>query len=310
MRACAAAGVDAVIVQDLGVATARARDRARRSRIHASTQMTCTDAVVGGARARELGATRVILARELSLDDIASIAREHRRRGRGLRPRRALHLVLGPVPHERGHRRAQRQPRRVRAGVPPAVRARGRRRASRHRRRAPTCSRPRISRRRALVPRPRRARRVVAQDRGAPQGPGVRRRDDAPLPRGHRRRRRRRHGRDDERRARSRRSRAARARASSRASITSGSSTGATCDHRGLEVGARRAASSTSARAHVRSSSTLDEHARARRRHPRRGRLRGRGRGRRPRVDAARRTAATSSARTPATRRSCGSAPT
>ncbi|EYF05682.1 U32 family peptidase [Chondromyces apiculatus] len=70
-RACAAAGVDAVIVQDLGVARL-VRAVAPDLPIHASTQMTCTDA--GAVElARELGVERVILARELSLDDIAKI---------------------------------------------------------------------------------------------------------------------------------------------------------------------------------------------------------------------------------------------
>ncbi|AKT42871.1 U32 family peptidase [Chondromyces crocatus] len=70
-RACAAAGVDAVIVQDLGVARL-VRAVAPDLPIHASTQMTCTDA--GAVElARELGVERVILARELSLDDIARI---------------------------------------------------------------------------------------------------------------------------------------------------------------------------------------------------------------------------------------------
>ena len=73
-RACAAAGVDAVIVQDLGVARL-VRAVAPELPIHASTQMTCTDA--GAVElARELGADRVILARELSLDDIARIRAE------------------------------------------------------------------------------------------------------------------------------------------------------------------------------------------------------------------------------------------
>ena len=71
IRACAAAGVDAVIVQDLGVAKL-ARAIAPDLPIHASTQMTCTDAA-SVELAAELGATRVILARELSLDDIAKI---------------------------------------------------------------------------------------------------------------------------------------------------------------------------------------------------------------------------------------------
>lgn len=73
VRACARAGVDAVIVQDLGVARV-VRALAPDLPIHASTQMTCTDA---GAveMARELGASRVILARELGLEDIAAIRR-------------------------------------------------------------------------------------------------------------------------------------------------------------------------------------------------------------------------------------------
>lgn len=69
--ACEAAGVDALIVQDLGGARL-ARAVAPSLPLHASTQMTCTDA--GAVEfARELGAERVILARELSLDDIARI---------------------------------------------------------------------------------------------------------------------------------------------------------------------------------------------------------------------------------------------
>ncbi len=74
IRACTAAGVDAVIVQDLGV-TRLARALAPDLPIHASTQMTCTDAA-SVELARSLGATRVILARELSLADIAAIRRQ------------------------------------------------------------------------------------------------------------------------------------------------------------------------------------------------------------------------------------------
>ena len=74
IRLCADAGVDAVIVQDLGVAKL-VRAVAPSLPIHASTQMTCTDAA-SVELARSLGATRVILARELSLDDIASIRKE------------------------------------------------------------------------------------------------------------------------------------------------------------------------------------------------------------------------------------------
>jgi putative protease len=65
VRACAEAGVDAVIVQDLGVARL-VRSVAPDLAIHASTQMTCTDA--GSIEfAREMGASRVILARELEV---------------------------------------------------------------------------------------------------------------------------------------------------------------------------------------------------------------------------------------------------
>ncbi len=73
VRAAEAAGVDAVIVQDLG-AVGLVRRIAPGLRIHASTQMTCTDAA-SVEFAASLGADRVVLARELSLEDIAQIAR-------------------------------------------------------------------------------------------------------------------------------------------------------------------------------------------------------------------------------------------
>jgi putative protease len=73
VRAADAAGVDAVIVQDLG-AIGLVRGIAPDLRIHASTQMTCTDAA-SVEFAASLGADRVVLARELSLEDIAQIAR-------------------------------------------------------------------------------------------------------------------------------------------------------------------------------------------------------------------------------------------
>jgi len=74
VRTCAEAGVDAIIVQDLGVAKL-ARAVAPELPIHASTQMTCTDAS-SVELAADLGAARVILARELSLEDIAKIRAE------------------------------------------------------------------------------------------------------------------------------------------------------------------------------------------------------------------------------------------
>ncbi|MCB1958877.1 MAG: U32 family peptidase, partial [Rhodocyclaceae bacterium] len=60
-----------LIVQDLGIARL-ARQIAPGVALHGSTQMTCTDASACEL-ARELGATRVILARELSLEEIAKI---------------------------------------------------------------------------------------------------------------------------------------------------------------------------------------------------------------------------------------------
>lgn len=72
--ACQKAHVDAIIVQDFGVmhlVRALAPDVA----IHASTQMTCTDAA-SVEFAASLGASRVVLARELSLDDIRAISAE------------------------------------------------------------------------------------------------------------------------------------------------------------------------------------------------------------------------------------------
>ena len=71
LRACAAAGVDAVIVQDLGLVRL-ARRLAPSLPVHASTQMTLTEPR-GIAFVRRLGVERVVLARELSLDDIRRV---------------------------------------------------------------------------------------------------------------------------------------------------------------------------------------------------------------------------------------------
>lgn len=71
IRAVAAAGADAIIVQDIGLCRLAAQV-APSLPIHASTQMTCTDAASVNFAA-SLGARRVVLARELSLEDIARI---------------------------------------------------------------------------------------------------------------------------------------------------------------------------------------------------------------------------------------------
>jgi U32 family peptidase len=67
----AAAGADAIIVQDVGVMQL-ARELAPKLALHASTQMTVTSAE-GANFAQSLGAKRVVLARELSLKEIENI---------------------------------------------------------------------------------------------------------------------------------------------------------------------------------------------------------------------------------------------
>jgi putative protease len=74
VRQVTQAGVDAVLVQDLGLARL-IREVSPELPIHASTQMTLTSSQTI-AVAAELGISRVVLARECSLDDIRRIRRE------------------------------------------------------------------------------------------------------------------------------------------------------------------------------------------------------------------------------------------
>ncbi len=71
VREVAEAGVDALIVQDLGLC-GLIRAIAPDLEIHASTQMSVTSEE-GVQLAQSLGCSRVILARELSLDEIAKV---------------------------------------------------------------------------------------------------------------------------------------------------------------------------------------------------------------------------------------------
>ena len=71
---CSEAGADAVIVQDFGVARL-ARKHFPNLRLHASTQMALHN-LEGVRAAARLGFRRVTLARELTLDEIRSIARQ------------------------------------------------------------------------------------------------------------------------------------------------------------------------------------------------------------------------------------------
>ena len=74
IEAVAAAGVDAVLVQDVGAAL-RIGEICPGLALHASTQMTLTSAETI-ALAERLGMERVVLARELSIDEIAALRRQ------------------------------------------------------------------------------------------------------------------------------------------------------------------------------------------------------------------------------------------
>jgi putative protease len=71
LAAIAEAGADAIIVQDIA-AVHLAREIAPELEVHGSTQMSITSAE-GVELAQQLGVSRVVLARELSLDDIRKI---------------------------------------------------------------------------------------------------------------------------------------------------------------------------------------------------------------------------------------------
>ncbi len=73
LAAIAAAGADSIIVQDVAVA-GLAREIAPDLEVHGSTQMSITS-VEGVELAQLFGVTRVVLARELSLDEVRAIRR-------------------------------------------------------------------------------------------------------------------------------------------------------------------------------------------------------------------------------------------
>jgi len=79
IRRCAAAGTDAILVQDAGAARL-IREISPDLPAHASVQMTVTDAA-GARLARELGCGLVVAARECSLEEIAAIQEELGREG-------------------------------------------------------------------------------------------------------------------------------------------------------------------------------------------------------------------------------------
>jgi putative protease len=79
LLAAAAAGVDALIVQDIGL-TRLAQQLTPQLALHASTQMSITSSA-GVAMAAELGCERVVLARELTLKDFRRIRLQLEQRG-------------------------------------------------------------------------------------------------------------------------------------------------------------------------------------------------------------------------------------
>src|SRR5215475_10254264 len=81
LRSIIAAGVDAAIVQDVGICRL-IRELSPDFPIHASTQMTITSAA-GVEFARELGCNLVVLARECSIKEIEKIGQGSRVEGRG-----------------------------------------------------------------------------------------------------------------------------------------------------------------------------------------------------------------------------------
>jgi putative protease len=90
LRAILAAGVDAAIVQDVGVCRL-IRALSPDFPIHASTQLTVTSAA-GVRFARELGCSLVVLARECSLREIEQI--------QAAQPQTAASPTQGPLPLE------------------------------------------------------------------------------------------------------------------------------------------------------------------------------------------------------------------
>ncbi|CAK9053502.1 unnamed protein product, partial [Durusdinium trenchii] len=73
LQVVAEAKVDALIVQDIGLALL-CRELCPEIPVHASTQMSITSAPGALFAANALGATRVVLGRELSLEEITSVA--------------------------------------------------------------------------------------------------------------------------------------------------------------------------------------------------------------------------------------------
>lgn len=118
-------GVDALIIADLGVFTMAGKYAPHCER-HISTQQSIANYVCAQSWF-DLGATRVVLARELSLREIITI-REKGLAGVGagnLLPRRDVRVVFRQMPSFQLHDRARLEPRTVRPALPVSVCADG-----------------------------------------------------------------------------------------------------------------------------------------------------------------------------------------
>ena len=171
IKEAAKAGVDAFIVADLGVLDA-CKTFAPDIDVHMSTQTGITNWAAARA-AYNMGAKRVVLARELSMPEVEHITKHCGIETECLRARRAVHVLQRPVRDVCRHRAAQRQPRCVRPALPSALRL--------FRQGGRPSAEPEGREPRALRAGDDGHGRRVPQDRGAHEAPGVRRRRDGDL---------------------------------------------------------------------------------------------------------------------------------
>ena len=111
-------GIDAVIAADLGV-MALVREKMPDSELHVSTQ-TSTVSAAACREWRKLGAKRVVLARELNLNEVrfSTGKRPGRSRDRGVHSRLDVHLLQRAVSALAALHRSRRQPRTLRSALP------------------------------------------------------------------------------------------------------------------------------------------------------------------------------------------------
>ena len=120
VRAVAAAGADAVIADDLAAAQL-VKSIAPTLHLHGSTQMS-VHTPEGAKELAALGYDRVILARELSLEEIRAVCEASPIEVEVfVHGALCMHGRVRPVHDERISGRAQRQPRCLRRAMPPAV---------------------------------------------------------------------------------------------------------------------------------------------------------------------------------------------